>query len=434
MYARTGQRGWRLDSAPSQTVSRSIVVVGMQWGDEGKGKIVDFLAAQVDAVIRFQGGHNAGHTVVVQGEKTILHLIPSGILNTGVECLIGNGVVLSLGALFEEIDFLQAAGIPVMEQLRVSPSCSLLLPSHVALDQARERSRGSAAIGTTLRGIGPAYEDKVARRALRVADIYEPEGRDYRMKNLLDYHNFILQSYYDAEPMDVKAVSEQAWALGERLKPCVADVSERCAGLRAEGKRLLFEGAQGTLLDIDHGTYPYVTSSNTVAGGACIGAGIGPRHIDVVLGIAKAYTTRVGAGPFPTELHDETGANLAELGMEIGATTGRARRCGWLDMVALRRALRVNSVDSLCLTKLDVLDSFPMLRMCTGYDASGQAVEYEDHPGWQATTRKVRTFKELPMQARNYVAAIEHHLEVPVDLISTGPDRDDVIMRKSIFD
>ena len=414
-------------------MNQSVIVVGAQWGDEGKGKIVDLLAADADAVIRFQGGHNAGHTLVVEGEKTVLHLIPSGILNPGVECLIGNGVVLSLDALFEEIDFLLAKGIPVLEQLKVSAACPLLLPSHVALDQAREKARGGSAIGTTLRGIGPAYEDKAARRSLRVADLYRPESRDENLLELVEYHNFILKNYYKSEPVDARRMAERLWALAERLEPCVSDVSERCAELRAGGKNLLFEGAQGTLLDIDHGTYPYVTSSNTVAGGACVGAGVGPRHIDAVLGIVKVYTTRVGSGPFPTELHDETGVRLAQLGAEIGATTGRARRCGWLDLVALRRAMYANGVSSLCLTKLDVLDSFPVIRVCTGYDAAGGAAEYEDYPGWQSATTKVRAFDDLPAQARDYIAAIEQHLEVPVDLISTGSGRDDIIVRKPLF-
>lgn len=414
-------------------MNRSVVVVGAQWGDEGKGKIVDLLAADADAVIRFQGGHNAGHTLVVEGEKTVLHLIPSGILNPGVECLIGNGVVLSLDALFEEIDFLLGKGIPVPEQLKVSASCPLLLPSHVALDQAREKARGGSAIGTTLRGIGPAYEDKAARRGLRVADLYQPESREKKLSELLEYHNFILENYYKSEPLDAARMASQLWAFADRLESYVADVSGHCAELRAEGKNLLFEGAQGTLLDIDHGTYPYVTSSNTVAGGACVGAGVGPRDIDAVLGIVKVYTTRVGSGPFPTELHDETGAQLAQLGAEIGATTGRPRRCGWLDVVALRRAMRANGVSSLCLTKLDVLDSFPAIRVCTGYDAAGQAAEYEDYPGWQSATTEVRAFDDLPAQARAYVAAVERYLDVPVDLISTGSGRDDIIVRKPLF-
>ncbi len=414
-------------------MNRSVVIVGAQWGDEGKGKIVDLLAAEADAVVRFQGGHNAGHTLVVDGEKTVLHLIPSGILNPGVECLIGNGVALSLSALFEEVDFLLSKGVPALERLRVSPACPLLLPSHVALDQAREKARGGSAIGTTLRGIGPAYEDKAARRCLRVADLYQRDDRDDNLKELVEYHNFLLKSYYGSEEIDVNRMAERLWALADRLEPCVADVSERCARLRSEGKRILFEGAQGTLLDIDHGTYPYVTSSNTVAGGACVGAGVGPTSVDAVLGIVKAYTTRVGSGPFPTELRDETGARLARLGAEVGATTGRDRRCGWLDVVALRRAMRANGVSALCLTKLDVLDSFPKIRICVGYDAEGRAAEHEDYPGWESATREARAFSDLPAQARDYVAAIERHLDVPVDLISTGSGREDVIARKPLF-
>ena len=413
-------------------MNRSVVVVGAQWGDEGKGKIVDLLAVDADAVIRFQGGHNAGHTLVVDGVKTVLHLIPSGILNPGVECLIGNGVVLSLKALFQEVDFLLDKEIPVLERLRVSAACPLLLPSHVALDQAREKARGGSAIGTTLRGIGPAYEDKVARRGLRVADLYQPESREEKLSELVDYHNFILKTYYKESTLDARRMAERLWLYADRLEPCVSDVSERCAELRANGKKLLFEGAQGALLDIDHGTYPYVTSSNTVAGGACVGAGVGPRHIDAVLGVVKAYTTRVGSGPFPTELPDETGARLAELGAEVGATTGRARRCGWLDVVALRRAMRANGVSSLCLTKLDVLDSFSVIRVCASYDAAGRA-EYEDYPGWRSATATIRTFDGLPAQAQDYIAAVERHLEVPVDLISTGSGREDIIVRRPLF-
>ena len=415
-------------------MNRSVVVVGAQWGDEGKGKIVDLLAAQTDAVVRFQGGHNAGHTLVVNGEKTVLHLIPSGILHPGVECLIGNGVVLSLPALFEEIDYLAARGVPVLEQLRVSAACPLLLPSHIALDRAREAARGNKAIGTTLRGIGPAYEDKTARRGLRVADLYQPGGGEERLNKLVEYHNFMLTTYYEVEPVDAASMAQEIRDFAERLKPCVADVSARCAELRDAGRNLLFEGAQGTLLDIDHGTYPYVTSSSTIAGGACIGAGVGPRDIDAVLGIVKAYTTRVGAGPFPTELHDATGARLAERGAEVGATTGRARRCGWLDMVALRRSVRANGMTGICLTKLDVLDGFETVRVCVGYDETGNAGDYEEHAGWQGRTAALRDFAALPEQAQAYVQAVENHLGVPVDLISTGSGRDDIIVRKPLFD
>ena len=414
-------------------MNRSVVAVGMQWGDEGKGKIVDLLAAETDAVVRFQGGHNAGHTLVVEGERTVLHLIPSGILNAGVECLIGNGVVLSLPALLEEVDFLIERGIPVMDQLRLSGACPLLLSSHIALDQAREAASGRKAIGTTLRGIGPAYEDKVARRGVRVCDLFDAKHFHERLQGLLDYHNHLLVQLHQTEAVSLSQVEEETLCAAERIRTCVMDVSERCHDLRAQGKNLLYEGAQGTLLDIDHGTYPFVTSSSTVAGSACIGAGVGPRDIDTVIGIVKAYTTRVGAGPFPSELFDDTGHQLAERGAEVGATTGRARRCGWLDLVALRRAARANGVNSLCLTKLDVLDDFPVIRACTGYDESGQAVQYQDFPGWQCSTKTVRTYEHLPSAARRYLEAIEQSLEVSIDLISTGSGRDDNILRKPIF-
>ena len=414
-------------------MSRSVVVVGLQWGDEGKGKIVDLLAAEADAVVRFQGGHNAGHTLVVDGERTVLHLVPSGILNPDVECLIGNGVALSLPALFEELDFLAARGVPAGERLRVSPACPLLLPWHVALDRARERRRGRGAIGTTLRGIGPAYEDKAARRGLRVEDLYRPGRLRERLAELADHHNHLLAHYYGAEALDPEPALGELQAFAARLEPHVADVSERCHALRAAGRRLLFEGAQGALLDLDHGTYPYVTSSSTIAGGACVGAGVGPRAIDRVLGVVKAYATRVGGGPFPSELDDDIGRLLAERGAEVGATTGRARRCGWLDAVALRRAVRANGADGLCLTKLDVLDELPAVRVCTGYDEAGAAAAFEDYPGWRSSTARCREYDELPAAARAYVEAIERHLETPVDLISTGSGRDDNILRRAPF-
>ncbi len=414
-------------------MSRSVVVVGLQWGDEGKGKIVDLLAAEADAVVRFQGGHNAGHTLVVDGERTVLHLMPSGILNEGVECLIGNGVVLSLPALFEELDFLAARGVPADGRLRVSPACPLLLPWHAALDRARERRRGRGAIGTTLRGIGPAYEDKAARRGLRVEDLYRPGRLRERLAELADHHNHLLEHYYGAEALDPEPALGELQAFAARLEPHVADVSERCHALRAAGRRLLFEGAQGALLDLDHGTYPYVTSSSTTAGGACVGAGVGPGAIDRVLGVVKAYATRVGGGPFPSELDDDIGRRLAERGAEVGATTGRARRCGWLDAVALRRAVRANGADGLCLTKLDVLDELPVVRVCTGYDEAGAAAEFEEHPGWRSSTARCREHADLPAAARAYVEAIERHLETPVDLISTGSGRDDNILRRAPF-
>jgi len=414
-------------------MNRSVVVVGAQWGDEGKGKIVDRLATQADAVIRFQGGHNAGHTLVVGGERTVLHLIPSGVLNDGVECLIGNGVVVSLDALFEEVDLLIEQGIPVLERLSVSAACPLLLPIHAALDTAREVARGKSAIGTTLRGIGPAYEDKVARRGLRIGDLYDSENFSEKLGELFSYHNFMLENYYQVEALDVAPVQVQLQKYAKRLEPYVTDVSARCSELRASGGKLLFEGAQGMLLDIDHGTYPFVTSSNTVAGSACVGSGVGPGDIDAVLGIVKAYTTRVGAGPFPTELHDETGRLLSEAGAEIGATTGRNRRCGWLDVVGLQRAIRACGITHVCLTKLDVLDSFDTIRVCTAYDESGQAKTYEDHRGWQSETSGVQNFADLPEGAQAYVSVIEAHLGVPVVMISTGSGRDDIIERQPVF-
>ncbi len=414
-------------------MNQSIVVIGAQWGDEGKGKIVDRLASQADAVIRFQGGHNAGHTLVVDDQKTILHLIPSGILHEGVECLIGNGVVVSLDALFEELKILEKQGISALERLRVSDACPLLLPIHGALDAAREVARGNAKIGTTLRGIGPAYEDKVARRGLRVADLFEPESFAEKMENLFIYHNFMLENYYKVKPLDPAPVIAQMRDHAERLQPYVTDVSAHCFALRQEGRKLLFEGAQGVLLDIDHGTYPYVTSSNTVAGSACVGAGVGPKDVDAVLGIVKAYTTRVGFGPFPTELHDETGKQLAEAGAEVGATTGRDRRCGWLDIVGLKRAIAACGVTHVCLTKLDVLDAFPAIQVCTMYDDAGDARDYAEYEGWQCATSGAQDYDALPKRAQEYVAAIEQYLGVPIAMISTGCGRDDIIERQALF-
>ena len=412
---------------------RSVVVIGAQWGDEGKGKIVDHLATQADAVIRFQGGHNAGHTLVVDGKRTVLHLIPSGILHEGVECLIGNGVVVSLDALFEELDILEEQGISALDRLRVSAACPLLLPIHVALDVAREAARGKAAIGTTLRGIGPSYEDKVARRGLRVEDLYDTEDFAKRVENLYSYHNFMLKNYYHAEPLDVAQVIAPMREYADRLQPYVTDVSERCFELRQSGRKLLFEGAQGVLLDIDHGTYPYVTSSNTVAGSACVGAGVGPTDVDAVLGIVKAYTTRVGAGPFPTELHDEPGKQLAQTGDEVGATTGRNRRCGWLDMVGLKRTISACGITHICLTKLDVLDTFARVRVCVAYDDSGNARDFMDYEGWQCATSGLRNYDELPERAKEYATVIEQHLGVPIAMISTGCGRDDIIERQALF-
>ena len=430
-------------------MGKNVVVIGTQWGDEGKGKIVDLLTDRVSAVVRFQGGHNAGHTLVIDGKKTVLHLIPSGILRDNVLCLIGNGVVLSPQALREEIEMLESNGVPARERLRISEACPLILPYHVALDRAREVARGDAPIGTTGRGIGPAYEDKVARRALRLGDLFYPERFAAKLAEVLDYHNFVLQHYYKVAPIDFQRVLDESLAMASYLKPLVADVPELLHQYRLKGEGILFEGAQGTLLDVDHGTYPYVTSSNTTAGGAATGSGMGPGAFDYILGITKAYTTRVGSGPFPTELFDEMGEHLSARGNEFGYTTGRRRRCGWFDAVALRRALQINSVSGLCITKLDVLDGLDTIRLCVGYRYNG--VEritppvgaeafancepvYLDIPGWKESTVGVRYYDELPANARAYLARIEAIVETPIDIISTGPDRADTIILKNPAD
>ncbi len=429
-------------------MSHNVVVLGTQWGDEGKGKIVDLLTEQVDAVVRFQGGHNAGHTLVIGGQKTVLHLIPSGVLRAGVQCLIGNGVVLSPEALLKEIDTLESSGVPVMDRLKVSAACPLILPYHIALDQAREARRGENKIGTTGRGIGPCYEDKAARRALRLGDLRDAARFQASLEEVLDYHNHILQHYYGVSPVSPAAVLDEALAHGERLLPMMADVTSLLHDYRASGAKLLFEGAQGSLLDIDHGTYPFVTSSNTTAGGTATGSGFGPLYLDYVLGITKAYTTRVGSGPFPTELFDETGLRLAERGHEFGATTGRPRRCGWFDAVALRTAVNINSVSGLCLTKLDVLDGLEEISICVGYtDDTGDtatnpidAVDYdnlrpiyESVPGWSESTVGVQSFDALPSNARAYIKRIEALVGAPIDIISTGPDREETIVLRHPF-
>jgi len=436
-------------SARAHGMGRNVVVVGTQWGDEGKGKIVDMLTDRARAVVRFQGGHNAGHTVVIDGRKTILHLIPSGILRPQVECLIGNGVVVSPAAMLEEIAMLEASGVPAREQLRLSDACPLILPYHVALDQAREKARGAAAIGTTGRGIGPAYEDKVARRALRTGDLAHRERFAAKLGEVLDYHNFVLANYYRAVPLDFQRILDESMRQAEQLVPLISDVTERIHVLHAQGAPLLFEGAQGTLLDVDHGTYPYVTSSNTTAATAATGTGAGPRCIDYVLGITKAYTTRVGSGPFPTELADDLGAHLAQRGAEFGATTGRRRRCGWFDAVALRRSRQINSVSGLCITKLDVLDGLDEIRLCTGYRAGGALRStppvgaeayadcepvYESMPGWKESTVGIRDYPALPAAARAYLERIAAIAETPIDIISTGPDRSETIVLRHPFD
>jgi adenylosuccinate synthase len=403
-------------------MGRNVVVIGTQWGDEGKGAVVDVLAERADAVVRFQGGHNAGHTLVIDGEKTVLHLIPSGILRDGVTCLIGNGVVVSPVALVEEMDALIARGVPVAQRLRVSPACPLILSSHMALDKARERKRGAQAIGTTGRGIGPAYEDKMARRALRVADLFAPRALEERLRELLDLHNFLLERYYGAAPVDPDREYAMLMTLGERIKPLVVDVTEFLRVLEEAGGRALFEGAQGAMLDIDLGTYPFVTSSNTTVGGAFAGTGIGPRYIDYVLGIVKAYATRVGAGPFPTELDDATGQHLAKVGVEFGATTGRPRRCGWFDAVLARRAVFANGLTGLCVTKLDVLDGLPEIKICVGYRLDGRELRtpplltdsytscepiYETVRGWEQPSLGVTDYAALPPAARHYLRRLE---------------------------
>ncbi len=430
-------------------MGKNVVVVGTQWGDEGKGKIVDLLTDRAAAVVRFQGGHNAGHTLVIGGRKTVLHLIPSGILRDDVSCLIGNGVVVSLEALVKEANALAANGVPVFERLKVSPNCPLILPSHAALDLAREKSRGAAAIGTTGRGIGPAYEDKVSRRALRVADLFVRENFAAKLGEILDYHNFLLRRYYGAEPVDFVGTLDDAMEAAEFVAPIVADVTQILSDIAASGESILFEGAQGTFLDIDHGTYPFVTSSNTVAAAASIGTGLGPRDLDYILGIVKAYTTRVGAGPFPTELFDDTGEHLAKVGAEFGATTGRPRRVGWFDAVALRRSIVNSSVSGLCVTKLDVLDELETIQICVGYTIDGEPISglpvivdrfanckpvYEEWPGWRSSTVGLTKLTELPANARSYLARIEELAGVPVDIISTGPDRDQTIIKQHPFE
>lgn len=429
-------------------MGKNVVVLGTQWGDEGKGKIVDLLTDQVSLVARFQGGHNAGHTLVIDGKKTVLHLIPSGILRAGVKCMIGNGVVLSPEALLKEMAGLEATGVPVRERLRLSPACPLILPYHVALDQAREIKRGIAKIGTTGRGIGPAYEDKVARRGLRLGDLFNAESFADKLKEVMEYHNFALTQYYGVEALDFEKVLADVFAQGEELKPLVEDITNTLHAAREAGESILFEGAQGSLLDIDHGTYPFVTSSNTTAGGVATGSGMGPMYLDYVLGITKAYTTRVGSGPFPTELACEVGQHLGVKGNEFGATTGRKRRTGWFDAVAIKHAIRINSISGLCLTKLDVLDGLEEVKMCVGYkDQAGNDLSipfdsdgwdkivpvYESMPGWSENTFGAKELAALPPAAVNYIRRIEELVGAPVDIISTGPDRVETIVLRHPF-
>ncbi len=430
-------------------MGKNVVVIGSQWGDEGKGKIVDWLAESAQGVVRFQGGHNAGHTLVIGGKKTVLRLIPSGALHPGVGIYIGNGVVLSPSALMTEIRELEAAGVDIRSRLVVSPACPLVLPVHVALDQAREAGMGDTRIGTTGLGIGPAYEDKIARRALRVQDLLDPARFATKLEALLEFHNFSLVNYYKRPPVDFATTRDETIALAAELCPMVGDVAGLIHAARGRGDSLLFEGAQGALLDIDHGTYPYVTSSNCIAGAAAPGAGIGPQLLDYVLGIVKAYTTRVGTGPFPTELTDEVGAGLAKRGNEFGSVTGRPRRCGWLDIPLLKRSFELNGVDGTCITKLDVLDGMPELRICVGYTVDGQPLDliptgadavarctpvYETLPGWSESTVGAKSFDALPANARAYLARIETLTGVPIAMVSTGPDRTETILRTHPFD
>ena len=429
-------------------MGQSVVVLGAQWGDEGKGKIVDLLTEEIGAVVRFQGGHNAGHTLVINGKKTVLHLIPSGILRDDALCLIGNGVVLSPAALKKEIEELEATGVEVRSRLKISPATPLIMPYHIALDQAREKAAGGKAIGTTGRGIGPAYEDKVARRGVRVADLAYPKELAEKLREVMEYHNFVLTQYLKAEPVDFQQTLDEALAFGEYVDPMKHDVAGLLHDLRRDGKRVLFEGAQGSLLDIDHGTYPYVTSSNTTVGGALAGTGVGAEAIDYVLGIAKAYATRVGGGPFPTELHDEIGQGIRDRGQEYGATTGRPRRCGWIDLVALKRAVAINGINGLCITKLDILDGMPSLKLCIAYKYRGKQTEYApldaagweecepvylEFPGWNESTAGITEWDKLPPAARAYLRALEELVECPLAMVSTGPDRDANIILQDPF-
>ena len=416
--------------------NKNLVVIGTHWGDEGKGKIVDLLTESVTAVVRFQGGHNAGHTLVVEGRKTVLHLIPSGILHPNVRCFIGNGVVLSIPDLLKEIQGLEAAGVAVRDRLMISLDCPIIMPYHVALDQSVEQRRGNQKIGTTGRGIGPAYEDKVGRRGIRLRDLLDEEQLTFKLEALLHQHNFMLEQYYGAEPVTLQACLAASYDFLAELKPMMGDVLSTLASYRKTEASVLFEGAQGALLDIDHGTYPFVTSSNTTAGAISSGCGVGPRYLDYILGITKAYTTRVGEGPFPTELKDDVGLHLAEKGHEFGATTGRPRRCGWLDVYALQRVVEMNSLTGLCITKLDVLDGLKEIALCTDYevDASGNITPvYEMMPGWETPTESVKSFTELPENARAYLARIEVLCGIPIDIISTGPDRSETIIKRSLI-
>lgn len=430
-------------------MAKNVVVVGAQWGDEGKGKIVDWLTEQAAGVVRFNGGHNAGHTLVINGKKTILRLIPSGIMHATSVCYLGNGVVLSPEAFFKEVDELIALGVPNVEaRLRVSANAPLIMPYHVALDHAREAAAGNKKIGTTGRGIGPAYEDKIARRTVRVADLFEPERFAEQVRTVMKLHNFVLEKFLGAEPLDPEKVIADTLAYAERLRPMVCDVSASLQADMAAGKSFLFEGAQGSMLDIDHGTYPFVTSSNTVAGSACAGAGVGPHQLNYVLGITKAYCTRVGEGPFPTELFDETGELLRKKGNEFGAVTGRPRRCGWFDGAALRRAVQINGLTGLAIMKLDVLDGMDTVKLGVGYLYKGEKIDimpagadavaecepiYEEFPGWKESTFGIQKWEDLPESAQRYLTRLAEVAGAPIAVVSTGPDRVQTILRVNPF-
>ncbi len=429
-------------------MAKTVVVIGTQWGDEGKGKIVDLLTDQARAVVRFQGGHNAGHTLVIDGVKTVLHLTPSGVLHDNVSCLIGNGVVLSPEALLNELGHLESSGVPARERIVISDSCPLILPYHIALDQARERARGNKAIGTTGRGIGPCYEDKVARRGIRLGEMLREQHFSERLAEVLEYHNFTLQHYFKADALDYRQLLDEALSQAEQIRPMVGDVSAILHDLIEQDAAIMFEGAQGALLDIDHGTYPYVTSSTTTSGGAASGSGVGPRDLEYILGIVKAYTTRVGAGPFPTELEDDCGQHMGERGHEFGATTGRKRRCGWLDLVALKRSMNINSVSGLCITKLDVLDGLETLKLAVAYRFQGAETKippagaenfevcepvYIEMPGWRESTVGLKSWDDLPAAAIDYLRKTEELCKVPIDIVSTGPDRSETIILKHPF-
>ena len=438
-------------------MAKNVVIIGTQWGDEGKGKIVDLITDKVSSVVRFQGGHNAGHTLVINGNKTVLHLIPSGIFRNNVQCLIGHGVVLSMSALLKEMGELEKSGVEVKSRLKISPSCPLILPYHNALDNAREAYRGATAIGTTGNGIGPAYEDKVSRRGLRVGDLLDETLFSEKLKRVMEYHNFTLKNYYNQEVVDYQKTLDEAISQASTIKPMIFDVAEEIHTRMSKDENILFEGAQGALLDIDQGTYPYVTSSNTTSGAAVTGSGIGVRDIDYVLGIVKAYTTRVGGGPFPTELNydistdegDAVGKELCSRGQEFGATTGRQRRCGWLDLVILNRSFKINAVSGICLTKLDVLDELDSIKICVAYEINGEKTTtppfsaegydiakpvYIEMPGWNSSTIGTRSFGELPIEAQNYIRKIEELSHLPVDILSTGPDRDETLILQNPFD